>query len=68
MAPSVTQLVTTSSAAVPTANVLLDANERTRDDALVVAEEGAGQHYDRNDARGAGGGKSIGDRIGAGAA
>ena len=43
---------------------LLDANERARNDALIVAEEGAGQHDDRDDARGAGEGKSIGDRIG----
>jgi hypothetical protein len=47
---------------------LLDANERARDDALIVAEEGAGEHHHRNDACGAGGWKSIGDRIGAGAA
>ena len=40
---------------------LLDAEEGARDDALVVAEEGAGQQNDREDARGAGEGKTIGD-------
>ena len=43
---------------------LLDPDERTRNDALIVAEEGAREHDDRDDARGAGEGKSIGDRIG----
>ncbi len=42
---------------------LLDANQRARNDALVVAEEGAGQHDDCDDARRAGEGKSIRDRI-----
>ena len=64
MAPSVTQLVTISSATAPTAEGLLDAEESARNDALVVAEEGAGQHDDRDDARSARERKSIGDRIG----
>ena len=43
---------------------LLDAEERAGNDALVVAEESAGEQYDRDDARGAAEGKTLGDGIG----
>ena len=43
--------------------LLLDANQGARNDSLVIAEEGAGQHNDRDDARGAGEGQMIRDRI-----
>ena len=43
---------------------LLDTEKSARNDALVIAEQGAGEQDDRDDARSARERKSIGDRIG----